>query len=184
MQLPVAYTLSESMLHDVMKLHNSRFSEETFHICTYKVQIPVVELLFFSSNTPILKKWIMLPQNVLHINHSTWTMKLITHFNLVIRSGMHTTLPTNTHTHTHTHTHTQHAFMEWNRGKSVIVIVENSHQTQALNVPHLGYLPHSKQLLHVLKHTEWWVKWSLKDLPHTWGQILHRAVSVPWGLHL
>ena len=54
----------------------------------------------------------MLPQNVLHINHSTWTMKLITHFNLVIRSGMHTTLPTNTHTHTHTHTHTQHAFME------------------------------------------------------------------------
>lgn len=101
MQLYVAYTLSESMFHDVMKLYNSRFSEEIFYIFTCKVQIPVVELPFFSSNTPILKKWIMLPQNVLHINHCTWTMKLIIHFNLVIRSGMHTTLPTNTHTRTH-----------------------------------------------------------------------------------
>lgn len=35
---------------------------------------------------------------VLHINHCTWSIMLITHFNLVLRSGMHTTLPTHTHT--------------------------------------------------------------------------------------
>jgi hypothetical protein len=130
------------------KLHNNRFSKKTFYICMCKAQNPAVELPFFSSDTPTLKKWILLP-------HNAWSP---TYKSLYLEHNADHPLQFsvkvwNAYNFTYTHTHNMPSWHD--TAMSVIIFVENRHQTQALNMPFLGYLLRSKRLLHVLMHREW-----------------------------
>lgn len=106
------------MLCDMMKLNNmcSRFREKTFYICMCKVQIQVVKLPFFSSDTPILKKWILLPHNAwsptyksLYLEHNVdhplqFSVKVCNAYNF---------------TYTHTHTHNMPSWHDTGANKSL-----------------------------------------------------------------